>query len=92
MNWNWQWPDAKGTLGFCLSFGLVILIIVLIVYPSQVDVHPAILAVLTTLAGALTTNLTTVVNYYFGSSAESKTKGEVISKIASEKQSPGVPP
>lgn len=85
---NWSWPDAKGTIGVILAISLVVLIVVLICYPTAIDAHPAILAVLTALVGALSSNLTTVVQYYYGSSAESKAKGDVIAQIASNQPTP----
>jgi hypothetical protein len=78
---NWTWPDAKGTIAVILAVSTIVLIALLIQFPTM-DGHPAVIAVLNILVGGLISNLTTVVQYYFGSSAESKAKGEVIAQIA----------
>jgi hypothetical protein len=85
---TWSWPDAKGTIAVILALSLIALIVVLIMYPGAVDAHPGILSVLNMLVGGLLTSLTTVVQYYFGSSAESKQKGDVIAQIAASQPSP----
>lgn len=85
---NWSWPDAKSTIGVILAASLIILIVILICYPSQIDQHPAILAVLTGLVGGLSSNLTTVVQYFFGSSLGSKQKDDVIAQIATTNSPP----
>ena len=79
---NWSWPDAKGTIAVILALSLITLIVVLIMWPGAVDSHPGILSVLNMLVGGLLTSLTTVVQFYFGSSVGSKDKDDTISKIA----------
>lgn len=81
---NWSWPDAKGTIAAILVLSLIILIALLIKYPDEIGKNAAVLAVLNMLVGGLIANTNTVIQYYFGSSAESKTKGDVIASIASQ--------
>jgi hypothetical protein len=88
---NWSWPDAKGTIAVIMSLSLIALIVVLIMYPGAVDSHPGILSVLNMLVGGLLTSLTTVINYYFGSSLESKSKGDTLAQIATNGKNSGAP-
>lgn len=85
---NWSWPDAKGTIAVIVVTCMIVLSVVLFVFPAAMDGHPAILAVLQTLLGLLSASVTTVIQYYFGSSAESKAKGDVIAQIASNQPTP----
>lgn len=88
---NWSWPDAKGTIAVIIVSCMIVLSVVLFAFPSAMDGHPAILAVLQTLLGLLSASVTTVIQYYFGSSAESKSKGDVIAQIAAAGQNGSAP-
>jgi hypothetical protein len=84
MNWNFDWPDAKATIGTIIILCMIVLVIVIFVFPNSIDGHPSLLNTLTLLTGALISNANTVVQYYFGSSLESKAKGETLAGIATQ--------
>jgi arginine exporter protein ArgO len=79
---KWSWPEARATIGIIIIMCMIVLVALIFLFPAAVDGHPAVLNTLTMLAGAMIANGTAVVQYYFGSSVESKNKGDVLAQIA----------
>lgn len=82
---RWSFPDVQGYLAAMLPTSTVLLIFVLVFHPLPQGTDDV---TKTAIGALLTVGFASIISFYFGSSAGSKSKDNTINKIAEQSAGP----